>query len=41
MASEAFAVIATELTIAIIPVTVIYDPFSEKLIRGMTAGAVK
>ena len=33
--------IATGLMIAIIPVIVIYVLFSEKLIRGMTAGAVK
>ncbi len=33
--------IATGLMIAIIPVIVIYALFSEKLIRGMTAGAVK
>ena len=33
--------IATGLMIAIIPVIVIYVVFSEKLIRGMTAGAVK
>ena len=33
--------IATGLMIAIIPVVVIYIFFSEKLIQGMTAGAVK
>jgi ABC-type glycerol-3-phosphate transport system permease component len=33
--------IATGLMIAIIPVIVVYVLFSEKLIRGMTAGAVK
>ena len=33
--------IATGLMIAIIPVIIIYVLFSEKLIRGMTAGAVK
>ena len=33
--------IATGLMIAIIPVIVVYALFSEKLIRGMTAGAVK
>ncbi len=33
--------IATGLMIAIVPVTVVYALFSEKLIRGMTAGAVK
>lgn len=33
--------ISTGLMIAIIPVIVIYVLFSEKLIRGMTAGAVK
>ena len=33
--------IATGLMIAIVPVVVIYVFFSEKLIQGMTAGAVK
>ena len=33
--------IASGLMIAIIPVIIIYVLFSEKLIRGMTAGAVK
>jgi len=33
--------ISTGLMIAIIPVVVIYVLFSEKLIQGMTAGAVK
>jgi len=33
--------IATGLMIAIVPVIVVYALFSEKLIRGMTAGAVK
>ena len=33
--------ISTGLMIAIIPVIVIYVLFSENLIRGMTAGAVK
>jgi ABC-type glycerol-3-phosphate transport system permease component len=33
--------IATGLMIAIIPVILVYALFSEKLIRGMTAGAVK
>jgi ABC-type glycerol-3-phosphate transport system permease component len=33
--------ISTGLMIAIIPVIVIYVLFSEKLIQGMTAGAVK
>jgi ABC-type glycerol-3-phosphate transport system permease component len=33
--------IATGLMIAIIPIIVVYVLFSEKLIRGMTAGAVK
>jgi ABC-type glycerol-3-phosphate transport system permease component len=33
--------IATGLMIAIIPVIVVYALFSERLIRGMTAGAVK
>ena len=33
--------IATGMMIAIIPVIVVYAFFSEKLIQGMTAGAVK
>jgi ABC-type glycerol-3-phosphate transport system permease component len=33
--------IATGLMIAIVPVVLIYVFFSEKLIAGMTAGAVK
>jgi multiple sugar transport system permease protein/raffinose/stachyose/melibiose transport system permease protein len=33
--------IATGLMIAIVPVIVVYTLFSERLIRGMTAGAVK
>ncbi len=33
--------LATGLVIAIVPVVVIYVAFSERLIRGMTAGAVK
>ena len=33
--------IATGLMIAIVPVIVVYALFSERLIRGMTAGAVK
>ena len=33
--------IATGMMIAVIPVLVIYAFFSEKLIQGMTAGAVK
>ncbi len=38
---EDYGMIATGLMIAIIPVVVIYAFFSEKLIQGMTAGAVK
>jgi ABC-type glycerol-3-phosphate transport system permease component len=38
---QAIGIIATGLMIAIIPVIIIYVLFSEKLIRGMTAGAVK
>ena len=38
---EDVGMIATGLMIAIIPVVVIYAFFSEKLIQGMTAGAVK
>lgn len=38
---EDIGMIATGLMIAIIPVIVIYAFFSEKLIQGMTAGAVK
>jgi ABC-type glycerol-3-phosphate transport system permease component len=33
--------ISTGLMISIIPVIVVYVLFSEKLIQGMTAGAVK
>jgi ABC-type glycerol-3-phosphate transport system permease component len=33
--------IATGLMIAIVPVIVVYSVFSERLIQGMTAGAVK
>ena len=33
--------IATGMMIAIIPVIIVYVFFSEKLIQGMTAGAVK
>jgi multiple sugar transport system permease protein/raffinose/stachyose/melibiose transport system permease protein len=33
--------IATGMMIAVIPVVVVYAFFSEKLIQGMTAGAVK
>lgn len=33
--------IATGVMISVIPVIVIYMFFSEKLIRGMTAGAIK
>lgn len=33
--------IATGMMIAIIPVVIVYAFFSEKLIQGMTAGAVK
>jgi len=38
---EDIGMIATGLMIAIIPVIVVYAFFSEKLIQGMTAGAVK
>ncbi|HJS33503.1 MAG TPA: carbohydrate ABC transporter permease [Alphaproteobacteria bacterium] len=38
---EDVGMIATGLMIAIVPVIVIYAFFSEKLIQGMTAGAVK
>lgn len=38
---EDIGMIATGLMIAIIPVVVVYAFFSEKLIQGMTAGAVK
>jgi multiple sugar transport system permease protein/raffinose/stachyose/melibiose transport system permease protein len=38
---EDVGMIATGLMIAIIPVVIVYAFFSEKLIQGMTAGAVK
>lgn len=38
---EDVGMIATGLMIAIVPVIVVYAVFSEKLIQGMTAGAVK
>jgi multiple sugar transport system permease protein/raffinose/stachyose/melibiose transport system permease protein len=38
---EDIGMIATGLMIAIIPVVIIYVFFSEKLIQGMTAGAIK
>ena len=38
---EDIGMISTGLMIAIIPVVLIYVFFSEKLIQGMTAGAVK
>jgi ABC-type glycerol-3-phosphate transport system permease component len=38
---EDVGMIATGLMIAIVPVVLIYVLFSEKLIQGMTAGAVK
>ena len=38
---EDYGMIATGLMIAIVPVVLIYVFFSEKLIQGMTAGAVK
>jgi ABC-type glycerol-3-phosphate transport system permease component len=38
---EDVGMIATGLMIAIVPVVLIYVFFSEKLIQGMTAGAVK
>jgi multiple sugar transport system permease protein/raffinose/stachyose/melibiose transport system permease protein len=33
--------LATGLMIAVIPIIVVYIFFSEKMIQGMTAGAVK
>ena len=39
--TQDIGMISTGLMIAIIPVIVIYVLFSENLIRGMTAGAVK
>jgi multiple sugar transport system permease protein/raffinose/stachyose/melibiose transport system permease protein len=38
---EDIGMIATGLMIAIVPVILIYALFSERLIQGMTAGAVK
>ena len=38
---EDIGMIATGMMIAVIPVVVVYAFFSEKLIQGMTAGAVK
>ena len=38
---EDIGMIATGLMISVIPVVIIYVFFSEKLIQGMTAGAVK
>jgi multiple sugar transport system permease protein/raffinose/stachyose/melibiose transport system permease protein len=38
---EDVGMIATGLMIAIVPVVLIYVFFSERLIQGMTAGAVK
>ena len=38
---EDTGMIATGLMIAIVPVIIVYAFFSEKLIQGMTAGAVK
>jgi multiple sugar transport system permease protein/raffinose/stachyose/melibiose transport system permease protein len=38
---EDVGMIASGLMIAIVPVVIIYIFFSEKLIQGMTAGAVK
>ena len=38
---EDVGMIATGLMIAIIPVIIVYAFFSERLIQGMTAGAVK
>jgi multiple sugar transport system permease protein/raffinose/stachyose/melibiose transport system permease protein len=38
---EDVGMIATGLMIAIVPVIIVYAFFSEKLIQGMTAGAVK
>ena len=38
---EDVGMIATGLMIAIIPVIIVYAFFSERLIQGMTAGAIK
>lgn len=38
---EDVGMLATGLMIAIVPVVLIYVFFSERLIQGMTAGAVK
>jgi multiple sugar transport system permease protein/raffinose/stachyose/melibiose transport system permease protein len=38
---EDIGMIATGMMIAVIPIIAIYALFSEKLIQGMTAGAVK
>ena len=38
---EDIAMISTGMMISIIPVVLLYVFFSEKLIQGMTAGAVK
>jgi multiple sugar transport system permease protein/raffinose/stachyose/melibiose transport system permease protein len=38
---EDIGMIATGMMIAVIPIVIIYALFSEKLIQGMTAGAVK
>ena len=38
---EDIGMISTGLMIAIIPVVIIYIFFSERLIQGMTAGAIK
>ncbi|MCB1815333.1 MAG: carbohydrate ABC transporter permease, partial [Candidatus Competibacteraceae bacterium] len=38
---EDTGMIATGMMIAVIPIIIIYAVFSEKLIQGMTAGAVK
>ena len=38
---EDIGMISTGLMIAIIPVVIIYVFFSERLIQGMTAGAIK
>jgi multiple sugar transport system permease protein/raffinose/stachyose/melibiose transport system permease protein len=38
---EDTGMLATGLMIAVIPIIVVYVFFSEKMIQGMTAGAVK
>jgi len=38
---EDIGMLATGLMIAVVPVIIVYVLFSEKMIQGMTAGAVK